>query len=96
MREDHNKGASRFSMDSLIGDRFLKKFYRSRSNRRRINPANVAGSSMENEGDQLSDPGNLLGEGPLEKEATLENKKTGEANKLSGPEDGSIQPENDQ
>jgi hypothetical protein len=79
-------------MHSLIGDRFLKQFFGSRLHRRRVNPASEAGSPMENEGDKPTEPGYLPGEDLLENEATLENKKTGEVNKLSGPEDGSVQP----
>lgn len=82
-------------MHSLIGDRFLKQFFGSRSNRRKVNPASEAGSPKDNAGDKLIETGNILGEDPLEKEATLENQKTGEANKLNGPVDGSVQPAND-
>jgi hypothetical protein len=83
-------------MHSLIGDRFLKQFFGGRSNRRKVNPVSEAERPMENKGDKLIEPGNLLGENPLEQEATLENIKTDGANNHYGPEDGSAQPANDQ
>ena len=82
-------------MHSLIGDRFLKQFFGSRLHLHRVNQASEAGSPMENEGDKPTEPGYLPGEDPLEEEATLENKKTGEAKELASPENGSDQPAND-
>ena len=77
-------------MNALIGDRFLRQFFGSRVHRRRVNPASEAGSPMENEGDKSTEPGYLPGEDPLEKEATLENKMTGEIKELASPENGSL------
>jgi hypothetical protein len=92
MREDQKKGALWISMYSLIGDRFLKQFFGSRLRLYRFNLANEAGSSMEEEGDKLTEPGYSPWENPLENEATLENEQTGETNQIAGPENGSDQP----
>ena len=75
-------------MQSLVGDRFLKQFFGSRLHRRRVNPASEAGSPMENEGDKPTEPGYFPGEDSLKKEATLENKNTGEIKELAKPENG--------
>jgi hypothetical protein len=91
MREDQKKGALRFSMYSLIGDRFLKQFFGSHLRLNRVNLASEAGSMLENEGDKPTEPGYSSGEDPLEHEATLENEQTGETNQISGPGNGSYQ-----
>ena len=61
-------------MLSLISDRFLKRFFGSRLDRYRVNPASEVGRPMENKGDKPTEPGCLPEEDPLEQEATLENK----------------------
>jgi hypothetical protein len=92
MREAHKKGTLRFSMQSLIGDSFLKRFFGSRSHRRRANPDGEAGKPTANEGEKLLEPGYLPGEDPLEKVALLEMKNTGELTKHFDPQNGSKQP----
>jgi hypothetical protein len=79
-------------MQSLIGDRFLKRFFGSRLHRRRANPAGEAGNPTENEGEMFADPGFLSGEDLLEKEALQEIKNTGELTKHFDPQNGSDQP----
>jgi hypothetical protein len=82
-------------MYSLIGDRFLKQFFGSCLRLHRVNLASEAGSPMENEGDKPTEPDYSPGEDPLENEATLENKKTGDIKELASPDNGSVQPAND-
>ncbi len=80
-------------MHSLTGDRFLKQFFGTRFRRRRVNPP---GSSVESEADKHIEPGDLSEADPLDIETALENKKTVEANELSGQQEGSVQPSKDQ
>jgi hypothetical protein len=89
------KGTLRFSMYSLIGDRFLKQFFGSRLHLHRVDLASEAGSPMENEGDKSTEPGYSPGEDPLKNEAKLENEQTGEVNQLAVPDNGSDQPTTD-
>jgi hypothetical protein len=95
MREDQKKGSLRFSMYSLIGDRFLKQFFGSRLHLHRVDLASEAGSPMESEGDKSTEPGYSPGEDPLKNEAMLENKKTGEIKEPVSPDNGSVQPTTD-
>jgi hypothetical protein len=91
MREDHKKGALRFSMQSLIGDRFLKRFLGSRFHRRRVNPASEAITLPANETDNPDEPGYTTRGNPPDTDATLENEQTGEVNQLVVPDNGSDQ-----
>jgi hypothetical protein len=86
MREDQKKGALRFSMYSLIGDRFLKQFFGSLSHRRRTNPASEAMTLPANETDKPDEPGYTLRGNPPDTDATLKNEQTGEINQLAGPD----------
>ncbi len=82
-------------MFSLIGKRFLKQFMGSCLHRRRVNPdyegmtlpADVTGKPVE--------PGYTTRGNPLDKDATLEIKPTGEIHQLAIPENGSDQPTTD-
>jgi hypothetical protein len=89
------KGALRFSMYSLIGDRFLKQFFGSRLNLHRVNLASEAESPMKNDESKPTEPGYSPGEDPLENEAKPKNKKTGEIMEFASPDNGSVQPAND-
>jgi hypothetical protein len=86
MREDQKKGALRFSMQSLIGDRFLKRFFGSRLHRRRANPASEAMTLPANETDKPDEPGYTTRGNPPDTDATLENEQTGEIHEY--PEKG--------
>lgn len=67
-------------MQSLIGDRFLKRFLGNRTHRHRANPAGEALTLPEYAAKKPAEPGCPPREGLPEKEATLENNKTGETN----------------
>jgi hypothetical protein len=95
MREDQKKGALRFSMQSLIGDRFLKRFFGSRLHRRRVNPASGAITLPAKETDKPDEPGYTTRGNPPDTDATLEIEQTGEVNQLAIPENGSDQPTTD-
>ena len=82
-------------MYSLIGDRFLERFFGSRSHRHRDNPAGEAGTLRENEAEKPKESDYTKKEDSPEKEALPENTKTSEINKLSGREDGSEQQASD-
>jgi hypothetical protein len=82
-------------MYSLIGDRFLKQFFGSRSHRRRINPASEAMTLPANETDRSVEPGFITRGDPPDTDATLENEQTGEVNQLAVPGNGSDQPTTD-
>jgi hypothetical protein len=90
------KGALRVSMYSLIGDRFLKQFFGSRLHLHRVDLASEAGSPVENEGDKPTVAGCSPGEDPLKNETMLEYKKTGEIMEPASPDNGPVQPANDQ
>ncbi len=88
-------------MQGLIGDRFLKRFFGSRSHRRGANPADEALTLPETEAKE-PEVKRLKAEKPAEQgcpprdglpkeDATLENKKTGEIKELASPENGSDQ-----
>jgi hypothetical protein len=95
MREDQKKGALRFSMQSLIGDRFLKRFFGSRLHRRGVNPARGAITLPAKETDKPDEPGYTTRGNPPDTDAILENEQTGEVNQLAVPENGSDQPTTD-
>ncbi|MGE5224715.1 MAG: hypothetical protein ACM3PY_19945 [Omnitrophica WOR_2 bacterium] len=95
MREDQKKGALRFSMQSLIGDRFLKRFFGSRLHRRRANPASEAITLHANETDKPDETGYITRGNPADTDATLENEQTSEVHQLAVPENGSDQPPTD-
>jgi len=95
MREDQKKGALRFSMQSLIGDRFLKRFFGSRFHRRRVNPASEAMTLPANETDKPDEPGYTTTGNLPDTDAKLEHEQTGEIHQLAGPENGSDQPTTD-
>jgi hypothetical protein len=88
VREDQKKGALRFSMQSLIGDRFLKRFFGSRLHRRGANLASEAMTLPANETDKPDEPGYNTRGNPPDTDATLENEQTGEVNQLAVPENG--------
>ncbi len=92
MRADQKKGALRISMQSLIGDRFLKRFFGSRLHGRRANPASVAITLPANETDKPDEPGYTTRGNLPDKGATLENEQTGVIHQLAVPENGSDQP----
>jgi hypothetical protein len=96
MREDQEKGVLRFSMYSLIGDRFLKRFFGSRLHRRRVNPASEAITLPVNETDKPDEPGYTTRGNPPDTDATLENEQTDEVHQLAVPENGSDQPTTDE
>jgi hypothetical protein len=96
MRADQKKGALRFSMQSLIGDRFLKRFFGSPFHRRRVNPASEAITLPANETDKPDEPGYTTRGNLPDTDATLENEQTGEIHQLAGPENGSDQPKTDE
>jgi hypothetical protein len=87
-REDQKKGALKFSMQSLIGDRFLKQFFGSRFHRRRVNPASEAITLPANEIDKPDEPGYNTRGNPPHTDATLENEQTGGIHQLAVPENG--------
>ena len=78
-------------MQSLIGDRFLKRFFGSRLHRCRANPASEAITLPANETDKPDEPGYSTRGNPPYTDATLENEQTGEVNQLAVPENGSDQ-----
>ena len=67
-------------MQSLIVDRFLKRFFGNRSHRHRANPAGEEKSLPENASANTAEPECPPKEDQLKKEAMLENNKTGETN----------------
>jgi hypothetical protein len=79
-------------MKSLIGDRFLKRFFGSCLHQRRVNPVSEAMILPANETDKPDEPDYTPRGNPPDMDATLENEQTGEINQLAGPEDGSGQP----
>jgi hypothetical protein len=96
MRADQKKGALRISMQSLIGDRFLKRFFGSRLHRRRANPASEAITLPANETEKPDEPGYTTRGNPPDTDATLENEQTGKIHQLAGPKNGSDQPKTDE
>jgi hypothetical protein len=96
MRADQKKGALRISMQSLIGDRFLNRFFGSRLHWRRANPAGEAMTLPANETDKPGEPGYTKRGNPPDTDATLENEQTGEVHQLAVPENGSDQPKTDE
>ncbi len=67
-------------MQSLIGDRFLKRFFGSRLHRRRANPASEAMTLPANKTDKPDELGYTTRVNPAEADATLENEQIGEIN----------------
>ena len=82
-------------MQSLIGDRFLKRFFGSRLHRRGANLASEAMTLPANETDKPDKPGYTTRRNMPDMDATLENEQTGEIHQLAGPENGSDQPTTD-
>jgi hypothetical protein len=82
-------------MYSLIGDHFLKQFFGSRTQLRRVNPAGEAMTLPANETDTPDEPGYTMRGNPPDTDATLENEQTGEVNQLAVSENGSDQPTTD-
>jgi hypothetical protein len=83
-------------MYSLIGDRFLKRFFGSRFHRRRVNPTSEAVTLIANETDKPGEPGYIMRGNPPDTDAMLGNEPTGEINQLAVPENGSDQPTTDE
>jgi len=89
-------------MDSLIGDRFLKRIFGNRSHRRHANPAgemmHTAGNGAEVvessnlEIEKTIEPVCPPSEDLLNKEAALEINKTGETSPITDAENSSDQP----
>jgi hypothetical protein len=75
-------------MYSLIGDRFLKRFFGNRSQQGRVNPANEAITLPANELDKPDEPGYTTRGNPADTDAMLENEQPGEIHQLTGPEKG--------
>jgi hypothetical protein len=82
-------------MYSLIGDRFLKRFFGSRVHRRGVNPASEAITLPVNETGKPDEPSNTTRGNLPDTDTTLENEQTGEFNQHAVPESGSDQPTND-
>ena len=82
-------------MQSLIGDRFLKRFFGSRSHRRRSNPASEAMTLPASESDKPDEPGYINRENPLDTDAILENEQPSGVNQLAVADNGSDQPKTD-
>ena len=82
-------------MYSLIGDRFLKRFFESQFHRRRVNSESEAIALPANETDKPDEPGYTTRGNPPDTDATLENEQTGKVNQLAVPENGSDQPTTD-
>lgn len=83
-------------MQSLIGDRFLKRFFGSRLHRRRANPASEEITLPANETEKPDEPGYPTRGKLPDTDATLENEQTGEIHQLAVPEKGSDQPKTDE
>ena len=79
-------------MQSLISDRFLKRFFGSRLHRRRVNPVSEAMTLPANETDKPDESGDTPRGTPPDTDATVENEQTGEVNQLAVPDNGSDQP----
>jgi hypothetical protein len=75
-------------MYSLIGDRFLKRFFGNYFHQRKVNPANEAMTLPANETNKPDEPGYTTRGNPADMDAILENEQTGEVNQLAGPESG--------
>jgi hypothetical protein len=82
-------------MLSLIGDRFLKRFFGSSRPRHRANTAGEAMTLLEDGAEKAGEPDYPPRENLPKKEATAEDKKQGETNQHAGPENGSDQPTTD-
>ncbi len=82
-------------MQSLIGDRFLKRFFGSCLHRRRVNPASEARTLTASETDKPDESGYTTRGNPPDTDATPENEQTGEIDQLAVPENGSDQPTTD-
>lgn len=83
-------------MYSLIGDRFIKRFFGNRFHQHRVNPACEEMTLPANETDKPDEPGYATRGYPPDTDATLENETTGEVNQLDVPENGSDQPTTDE
>jgi hypothetical protein len=79
-------------MQSLIGDRFLKRFFGNRLHRRGANLASEATTLPANETDSPVEPDYTTRGNLPDKDAKLENEQTSEVNQLAVPENGSDQP----
>jgi len=75
-------------MNGLICDRFLKRFFGSRTHRHTANPDGEGLTLPENAAENPKEPDCATGEGSPVKEATLENNDTGETNQRTGPDNG--------
>jgi hypothetical protein len=76
-------------MFSLIGDRFLKRFFGSSRPRHRANTAGEAMTLPEDGAEKAGEPDYPPRENLPKKEAMAEDKKQDEANQLASPENGS-------
>jgi hypothetical protein len=75
-------------MYSLIGDRFLKRFFGSRFHQRRVNLASEALTLPANESVIPDETGYTTGGNPADTDVMLENEQTGKINQFAGPEYG--------
>jgi hypothetical protein len=95
IREDQEKGTLRFTMNALIGDRFLKQFFGSRFHRHRVNLASEAMTLPAHETDKSDERGYTTTGILPDKDATLENEQTVEVNQLAVPDNVTDQPTTD-
>ena len=82
-------------MQSLIGDRFLKRFFGSHRNRRRLDPASAAMPLPPNQTDKPDKRAYTCTEKPTMSQAVLGNGQTGEVHQLAGSQSASDQPMTD-
>jgi hypothetical protein len=82
-------------MQSLIGDRFLKRFFGNSLHRRGANLASEAITLPANETDKPDEPGYTTRVNLPDTDAKMENEQTGEVHQLAVPENGSDQPTTD-
>jgi hypothetical protein len=75
-----NKGTPRFSMNALIGDRFLKFFIGRRLPRQMTDAAGEALTLPEYTAEKPAEQACPTGKGQPEEETNLENKQEGETN----------------
>jgi hypothetical protein len=78
MRKDRKKGTLRFSMNALIGDRFLKRFIGRRLPRHTDNPIGGALTLPEYAAEKPAEQGCPTGEGLPKEEAKPKNKQEGD------------------
>ncbi len=70
-------------MNSLIGDRFLKRFFGSGLRRRTVNPTSEAENPVGDQAEKPAEPGSFPEEDSLEKQAWQVMPTTGEQTKPS-------------